>query len=103
VQPCASGGFFVTSLLDSKPEQKKEPLPAPVAGTQPALPDENLAETKEEEVKGAKHPPDISKHDNLKGTTALTVLEQEELLSALTDRKRGKNKITCNTRVVHGF
>lgn len=76
VQPCESGGFFVTSLLDKTLGQRKEPLedPSPLSGAHPAPPDENpseLRETLEEEVKGAKQPPDIFKHQCLRGPIAL--------------------------------
>ncbi len=39
----------------------------------------------------------------MRDSTALSILENEELISVLTDKKRGKNKITCNTRVVQSL
>ena len=76
VQPCESGGFFVTSLLNKALGQRREPLedPSPLSGAQLAPPDENpseLRETMEEERKGAKQQPDISKVESLRGPTAL--------------------------------
>ena len=83
VQPCASGGFFVTSLLDKQQSQKKKP--EQVTSAQLALPDEKAnplhvpLETKEEEgkseIRHEQHPPELSKPYGLRGATALTVLE----------------------------
>jgi hypothetical protein len=114
MQPCASGGFFVTSLLDNHWRQKLEPhevCPA-LSGAQLALPDEKghppkVVETKEEEekdeIRQAHLPPELSKPNCQRLATALTTLEKEQLISALTFRKHGKNKITCNTRVVQNL